>query len=269
MNDNVALPAVEIQSLRKTYGEKKNRVNAVVDFSCKIHKGEIVGLLGPNGAGKTTLIKMIMGFTNPDSGKICFNGKEKKFGDPRYKPFKARNHTPEINTLKLKANFNTGYLPENFRPNPYITVKEYILFLFGLSNICSRLAKSKTKTLLKKFDIEHYSDRRISTLSKGMGQRLGIAQAFVGELDMIVLDEPTSGLDPVGRNEVIEFMLDQKKNNKTIFLCSHILSEVEQVCDKIGILANGRLKIFGTLPSLLSSTKSNNLEEVFTKMVKE
>ncbi len=258
MHTNADLPAVKIESLNKTYTSAKKEMTALTNFSCEITRGEIVGLLGPNGAGKTTLVKILMGFTAPDSGQIYFNGEIKKFGEAR---FKKRDKASNKNIL------NTGYLPESFRPNPYITVKEYILYLFGLANISSKHATAKATDLLEKTGMEKYSDRRISDLSKGMGQRLGLAQAFVGDPDILILDEPTSGLDPVGRSEVIEFLLDQKKNNKTIFFCSHILSEVEQVCDKIGIIVQGRLKIFGQIESLLSETKSNNLEDVFKKMM--
>ena len=253
---NTDLCAVKIESINKTYMERKNKVKALTDFSCEIKKGEIVGLLGPNGAGKTTIVKIIMGFTAPDSGKIYFNGKLQKFGQPRFK-------------TKLNQELNTGYLPESFRPNPHITVKEYIMFLFGLANIDSKVANLNAINLLQKVEMEQYSDRKISDLSKGMRQRLGLAQAFVGEPDILILDEPTSGLDPVGRSEVIEFLLEQKNNGKTIFFCSHILSEVEQVCDKIGILVKGKLKLFGKINSILAETKSKDLEDVFKKMVKE
>lgn len=267
MNINADLPAVKIESINKTYMEKKCEINALNDFSCEIKTGEIVGLIGPNGAGKTTLLKIIMGLTAPDSGRILFNGKVKRFGEPRFKPGIKTGKTNKLNSSGINKISNTGYLPENFCPNPHITVKEYILFLFGLININSKVAKPKALYLLEQVGMENYANRRISDLSKGMGQRLGLAQAFVGDPDILLLDEPTSGLDPVGRSEVIEFLLDQKKKGKTIFFCSHILSEVEQVCDKIGILVKGRLKIFGQIKCLLSETENTNLEDVFKKMV--
>ena len=187
---------------------------------------------------------------------VAFTGKLQKFGQVRYK-------------TKINQELNTGYLPESFRPNPHITVKEYIMFLFGLSNIDSKVANLNAINLLQQVEMEQYSDRKISDLSKGMRQRLGLAQAFVGDPDILILDEPTSGLDPVGRSEVIEFLLEHKNNGKTIFFCSHILSEVEQVCDKIGILVKGKLKLFGKINSILAETQSKDLEDVFKKMVKE
>ena len=240
-------PVVELKHLGKTYkGKKKNVVTALKDLSFSVAPGEIVGLLGPNGAGKTTAIKLIMGFATPDTGTVLFNGKPQKFAEPR---------------------LNTGYLPESFKPNPHLTVREYILFHCGLSGITASRAKKEADTLLAHVGMDTFSNRRISDLSKGMGQRVGLAQAFVGDPDLLILDEPTSGLDPVGRSEVIDFLISQKQAGKTIFFCSHILSEVERVCDRIGILVKGELRILDTRDALLEKTHSQNLDEVFKKEV--
>jgi ABC-2 type transport system ATP-binding protein len=240
-------PVVELKNLSKTYrGKKKNKVTALKDLSLVVEAGEIVGLLGPNGAGKTTAVKIMMGFATPDRGEVFFHGKAQNFAEPRS---------------------NTGYLPESFKPNPHLTVREYILFHCGLSGLTGSRSKEQADLLLGHVGMDIYADRKISDLSKGMGQRVGIAQAFVGDPDLLILDEPTSGLDPVGRSEVIDFLIAQKQAGKTIFFCSHILSEVERVCDRIGILVNGELKILDTRDALLEKTDSKDLDEVFKKEV--
>ncbi|SDU49344.1 ABC transporter ATP-binding protein [Desulfobacula phenolica] len=240
-------PAVELCHLGKTYRSKeKNRVPALKDLCFSVAPGEIVGLLGPNGAGKTTTVKMLMGFVMPDTGDIFFHGKAQKFAEPRK---------------------NTGYLPESFKPNPHLTVEEYLLFHCGLAGIPAKRAKKDTRTLLCHVGMDTFAHRKIHDLSKGMGQRVGLAQAFVGDPDLLILDEPTSGLDPVGRSEVIDFLITQKQAGKTIFFCSHILSEVERVCDRIGILVQGELKLMDTREALLEQTHSQNLDEVFKKEV--
>ena len=240
-------PVVELKHLGKTYkGKKKNRVTALKDLSFTVEVGEIVGLLGPNGAGKTTAVKLIMGFATPDTGEVLFNGKAQKFAEPR----------PD-----------TGYLPESFKPNPHLTVREYILFHCGLSGITGSRARQQADRLLGHVGMAPFAGRKISDLSKGMGQRVGLAQAFVGDPALLILDEPTSGLDPVGRSEVIDFLIAQKQAGKTIFFCSHILSEVERVCDRIGILVKGELKRLDTRDALLQKTDSKDLDEVFKKEV--
>jgi len=245
MNNNP--PVVELKQLGKTYkGKKKNIVTALKDLSFTVKSGEIVGLLGPNGAGKTTAVKLIMGFATPDTGDVLFHGKVQRFAEPRP---------------------NTGYLPESFKPNPHLTVMEYILFHCGLSGITRNRAKEEADTLLRHVGMDAFASRKISDLSKGMGQRVGLAQAFVGNPDLLILDEPTSGLDPVGRSEVIDFLISQKQAGKTIFFCSHILSEVERVCDRIGVLVKGELRLLDTREALLEKTDSRDLDEVFKKEV--
>jgi ABC-2 type transport system ATP-binding protein len=240
-------PVVELAHLGKTYkGKKKTVVTALKDLSFSVAQGEIVGLLGPNGAGKTTAIKLMMGFAVPDAGEVRFHGKIQKFAEPRP---------------------NTGYLPESFKPNPHLTVKEYILFHCGLSGISKSRAEQEADTLLGQVGMDIFAHRKISDLSKGMGQRVGIAQAFVGDPDLLILDEPTSGLDPVGRSEMIDFLISRKQAGKTIFFCSHILSEVERVCDRIGILVKGELRLLDTRDVLLERTDSQDLDEVFKKEV--
>lgn len=242
-----APPAVAIRGLAKTYrGRKKKPVSALRDLEFSVAKGEILGLLGPNGAGKTTAVKLIMGFVRADKGEVLFNGIPQEFASPRP---------------------HTGYLPENFKPNPHLTVREYMYFHYGLSGIFGKKAGQGTMDLLEKVGMAPFADRRIKDLSKGMGQRVGLAQAFVGDPDILILDEPTSGLDPVGRSEVIDFLLEQKRAGKSIFFCSHILSEVQRVCDRIGILVSGQLRCLNTLGGLLEQSQNPDLETAFKKEV--
>ncbi len=237
-------PILKINSLSKIYKTRGNEIKALNRLSIKIKRGEIVGLLGPNGAGKTTAVKLIMGFMAPSGGEIVFQDRNLLMTDTRKK---------------------FGYLPENFRPNPNLTVREYV-------TIQNRLAGGKKESdiidsLLSSVGMDRFGSRRISDLSRGMGQRLGLAQAFAGDPDFLVMDEPTSGLDPIGRNEVMDLLLEMKNNGRTIFFCSHNLSEVERICDRIGILVEGRLKFIGSVTDFMKKWGARNLDESFRKEV--
>ena len=234
---------IQAHGLKKSYKSKEGRVEALKELSLLVKRGEILGLLGPNGAGKTTAVKLIMGFLSPTAGEIVFNGRKLKVGQPR----------PEI-----------GYLPESFRPNPNLTVYEYVKFQYDLATgNHGRANGTDVQELLRLVGMAHVPKRKISNLSKGMGQRVGLAQAFAGNPDLLILDEPTSGLDPIGKSEVIEVLLEMKNRGKTIFFCSHILSEVERLCDRIGILVNGRLRFLGTTGEFRAKWKVSDLDEGF------
>jgi ABC-2 type transport system ATP-binding protein len=232
---------LEIKDLDKTYKSREGQVHALKDMQMEVERGEIVGILGPNGAGKTTTVKLIMGLTKPSKGELVFQGK-------RLEP----NH------IRSKI----GYLPENFRPNPNLTVYEYIAMHCLLAN-GSQGAKSQAGELLKLVGMDGFAARKISNLSKGMGQRVGLAQAFSGDPDFLILDEPTSGLDPIGKSEVIQFLLQMKERGKTILFCSHILSEVEKLCDRIGIMLDGELGFVGSVPEFLQKWNVDDLEKGF------
>lgn len=237
---------LEVASLRKTYKSKEGPVEALKNLDLRVQEGEILGLLGPNGAGKTTAVKMIMGFLHPSGGDIRLAGKRLNPSDPRR----------EI-----------GYLPENFRPNPNLTVREYLRFQCRLASSNGRGASDEVSSLLTLVGMERFERRRISNLSKGMGQRVGLAQAFAGDPSILILDEPTSGLDPLGKGDVIQLLLDMKAAGKTIFFCSHILSEVERLCDRIGILNNGELRFMGTVPAFFEKWQVEDLERAFRQEV--
>lgn len=238
-------PILEVCGLAKTYRSRRQEVPALADFNLRVGAGEIVGLLGPNGAGKTTSVKMIMGLMHPSAGEILYRGRRLEVADLRR---------------------GIGFLPENFRPNPNLTVAEYLRLHCELTG-AQTAGPEQVGELLAQVGMAPYAERRISDLSKGMGQRVGLAQAFAGDPDFLILDEPTSGLDPIGKSEVIDFLLRAKARGKTIFFCSHILSEVEKVCDRIGILVRGELRYLGPVAEFLQKWQVADLEEAFKKEV--
>ncbi len=234
---------IEALGLSKSYKSKEGPVEALKELTLQVERGEILGLLGPNGAGKTTAVKMIMGFLTPTLGQVNFQGKRLEVGQPRR---------------------GIGYLPESFRPNPNLTVAEYVRFQCALARDGrSSYSPETVQELLRLVGMDRFPRRKISALSKGMGQRVGLAQAFAGDPDLLILDEPTSGLDPIGKYEVIDVLLEMKNRGKTIFFCSHILSEVERLCDRIGILVDGRLRFLGGTEEFKSKWNVSDLEEGF------
>ncbi len=233
---------LSISNLSKSYKSKEGSVNALNALNLTIKPGQIFGLLGPNGAGKTTTVKSIMGFIIPSSGSVVFNGKRMTSMEPR----------TEI-----------GYLPESYRPNPNLTVGEYIGIQCRLTGMQEKDIAAEVNRLLQLVGMDKVPKRKISNLSKGMGQRVGLAQAFAGSPPMLILDEPTSGLDPLGRREVIDLLMRMKAQGTTILFCSHILSEVERLCDQIGILVGGNLQFIGTAQKFLNKWQATDFEEAF------
>ncbi len=236
---------LSIKNLTKTYKGREGSIHALANLNLQVEAGEIFGLLGPNGAGKTTTVKMIMGFMAPTAGEIIFQDTKLAMAEPR----------PQF-----------GYLPESFKPNPNLTVEEYLRFHNQLAR--SSIDPEKLDVQLRLVGMDRFKQRRVSDLSKGMGQRLGLAQAFAGDPDFLILDEPTSGLDPIGRSEVIDLLLSINRQGKTIFFCSHILSEVERLCDRIGILVEGRLQFVGQVKDFLAKWEVDNLDAGFRREVK-
>ena len=232
---------LEITELGKTYKGGKDTVRALNSVSLQVRKGEILGVLGPNGAGKTTTVKLIMGLMRPSAGAL-------QFKDAPLEPHHLRT--------------GIGYLPENFRPNPNLTVSEYVRLHCRLAQAAEPPA-SQTTELLRMVGMDAFGKRKIAHLSKGMGQRVGLAQAFAGDPEFLILDEPTSGLDPIGKSEVIDFLLQMRDRGKTILFCSHILSEVEKLCDRIGIMVGGDLRFVGTAPEFLAKWGVDELEHGF------
>jgi ABC-2 type transport system ATP-binding protein len=223
---------VETEGLTKVFrrGFNREETRAVENLTLTIHRGEIFGLLGPNGAGKTTTINLILGLLYPTSGRGMIMGHP--LGTPIPSP-------------------GIGFLPEVPRFYEYLNGEELLDFY---CEICGQTADSRQETvaeLLKTMGLEDAGKKRVKKYSKGMRQRMGIAQALIADPEFLILDEPAEGLDPLGRKEVRKLLFNLKEKGKTILICSHILSEIEQVCDRVGIMNKGKMVESGRLEDLL------------------
>jgi len=221
------------ESLSKTFrvGFLARKVRAVSDLSFEVRQGEIFGLLGPNGAGKTTTLKMLLGFVRPTSG-AAFVGN-------------ARAGT-------LEARRNLGYLPENPALYEFLRGDEYLVLAGRLLGLSRADARAQAKSLLEKVGLAGRADRPVRRFSKGMVQRLGLAQALIGDPQTVVLDEPMSGLDPIGRKDVRDLILGLRAEGRTVLFSTHILSDVESICDRVGIVVDGKLTDCGALTDLVA-----------------
>ena len=219
-----AAPAVWCSGLRKRYG----RQQAVEDVSLEVGRGEVVGLLGPNGAGKTSVIKMLLGLVHPDAGEVILLGRPAS--DP-------------------SARARVGYLPELFRYQPWLTAAEVLVLHVRLSGIA--VSAQEQRDCLALVGLADRAGDRVGGFSKGMQQRLGLAVALVAGPEVVVLDEPTSALDPLGRVDVRDIVLALKSRGVAVLLNSHLIGEVERVCDRVVILDRGRVAASGTLAELL------------------
>jgi ABC-2 type transport system ATP-binding protein len=217
-------PAVWCSGLRKRYG----RQTAVDDVSFSVARGEVLGLLGPNGAGKTSVIKMLLGLVRPDAGEVLLLGR------PAREP---------------QARARVGYLPELFRYQPWLTAAEVLTLHVRLAGVTVSTAERRAR--LAEVGLAQRADDRVGGFSKGMQQRLGLAVALVARPELVVLDEPTSALDPLGRADVRDIVLGLKAAQVAVLLNSHLIGEVERVCDRVVILDRGRVAAAGTLPELL------------------
>ncbi|MDE2919860.1 MAG: ABC transporter ATP-binding protein [Chloroflexota bacterium] len=205
---------------------------AVDDVTLSVAHGEIFGFLGPNGAGKSTIVKMILGLTYPTAGQI------EVLGQP---------------AGSLAARAEVGYLPETFRFHDWLTASELLHFHARLARVDASLRADRVRELLELVGLKDRADDRLSTFSKGMMQRVGLAQSLVGAPRLVILDEPTSALDPIGRRDVRDRIRELGEQGVTVFLNSHLLSEVEQVCDRVAIIDHGAIVAEGKLDELLSA----------------
>jgi ABC-2 type transport system ATP-binding protein len=231
---------IETKGLTKVYSSsfKKNKVQALIDFNLNVEKGVIFGLLGPNGAGKTTLIKLLLGITFPTSGNASIIEKD-------------------ISDYKIKEKI--GYLPENHKYPPYLKGGEVLRFFGRLSGMNGINLDKKIDELLELVKLIQWKKTKVKAYSKGMMQRLGLAQALLNDPELIFLDEPTDGVDPIGRKEIRDILVELKSRQKTIFLNSHLLSEVELITDRVGILNKGRLLREGTVKELTEKKEEYKL----------
>jgi len=225
--------AIETEHLAKTFrvGLWARKVRAVKDLSISVSRGEIFGLLGPNGAGKTTAIKMLLGFVRPTRGKANI----------------ARHPVGSLASRR-----RLGYLPENPALYEYLTGEEYLRFAARLAGLSTSTAREQSKKLLERVGLAGRADRSLRRFSKGMVQRLALAQALIGDPEIVLLDEPMSGLDPVGRKDVRDLILALREEGRTVLFSTHILSDVEAICDRVAIIVDGVLTDCGALADLVA-----------------
>jgi ABC-2 type transport system ATP-binding protein len=225
MNNDRA-PAIETFGLRKSFEGKV----AVEDLSLRVERGEVFGFLGPNGAGKTTSVKMLLGLIRPTAGQGRLLGH----------PVGSRESLRKV-----------GFLPEHFRFHDWLTAPEFLTFHGRLYGLRREALRRRVPELLELVGLARHQDKRLSQFSKGMLQRIGLAQAMLNDPAVVFLDEPTSGLDPLGRRLVRDIIRELKRGGTTVFLNSHLLSEVEVCCDRVSFVKQGRVILTSSLDALV------------------
>jgi ABC-2 type transport system ATP-binding protein len=224
---------ISVANLQKTFRAgflERTIVEAVRGVTFSVRRGEIFGFLGPNGAGKTTTIKMLTGLIAPTKGDAFLFGER---------------------VPSAAARRRVGFLPENPYVYPYLTPREFVELCGRLSGLSGSVLRERALSALDKARIAYAADRQVRKLSKGMLQRTGLAAALVADPELLILDEPMSGLDPVGRKEVRELIFEERRAGRTIFFSTHILSDVEAMCDRVSILREGRVVVSGSIRQLL------------------
>jgi ABC-2 type transport system ATP-binding protein len=231
MPDNI--PAVEIQNLVKdfTTSFRRQPLRAVDGVSLRIEPGEVYGLIGPNGSGKSTTMKALLGLLAPTAGRCAIFGKD---------------------SLQVDSRNDVGFLPENPYFYKHLSGAETLRFYGRLCGLGGKLLKDRVEELLALVDLTNARDRRIGGYSKGMLQRIGLAQALIQEPRLVILDEPTAGVDPVGSRQIRDLILKLKERGITVFLCSHLLEQVQEVCDHVGIIFRGKMIREGRLDDLIA-----------------
>ena len=232
--------SIQATDLSKTFRDfwHRPRVEAVKSISFSVPAGQVFGLLGPNGSGKSTTIKMILGLLFPTAGTLDVLG-----ASPRSTAVKSR----------------IGYLPEESYLYPHLTPLETLAFYARLFRLPSAVARDRIEQLLDMIGLSHARHRPVGEFSKGMARRIGLAQALLNDPDLVILDEPTSGLDPQGTRQVKDLILALAARGKTVLLTSHLLADVEDVCQQVAILFNGRILAHGTLDELLAQKDKTTL----------
>jgi len=218
-----------VKDYRPGFGLRRKRILHGVSFS--VRRGEIFGFVGPNGAGKTTTLKVLMGLIRATSGRAQILGFDVSRSD-------FRNHI--------------GFLPENPYFYTYLTAREILHFYARLSGVPASRRAARVDELIHRVGLDHAADARLRTYSKGMLQRVGIAQALVHDPEVVFLDEPMSGVDPIGRKEIRDIILELKAEGKTVLMNTHILSDVEMICDRVAIIVKGKIRYEGRIEDFLS-----------------
>lgn len=238
---------IETRALSKVYRDfwGRQKVRALKALDLEVNRGEIFGLLGPNGSGKTTTIKLLLGLLFPTDGQALVFDKD---------------------ATDVSKNERIGYLPEESYLYKFLNAEETLDFYGRLFDMPAEVRKERIEKLLKLVGIERARKRQLREYSKGMTRRIGLAQALINDPELILLDEPTSGLDPIGTREMKDMILQLRDEGKTVVMCSHLLADVQDVCDRIAILHQGELKELGRVDSLLTvedvtQVRARNLSE--------
>jgi len=232
---------IELKNVTKRY----ESLTAVDDVSFAVKSGEYFALLGPNGAGKTTIVKMLLDFTRPTSGSLTING---------------------IPSTQAECRRSIGYLAENHHIPPSLSGWQYLLRCAELLDISRAEAIDHCRRIVELIGMQDRENTKVNTYSKGMVQRFGLGAALMGDPKLLILDEPTSGLDPIGIREIRQLLESLKDQGMTIFLNSHLLSEVEKICDSAAIINRGKLLVKETIPAIVKDGET--LEDVFVRLVK-
>lgn len=230
MNNDIAIKTEDLTKAYKSFWGRR-KILALDKLNIAIQKGEIFGLLGPNGSGKTTTLKLLLGLISPTEGRAYVLGKS-------------------TNDVAIKSKI--GFLPEESCFYRFLNADETLDFYGQLFRIPGKERRLRINRLVEQVGLEFARKRPLRQYSKGMLRRIGIAQALINDPDLVILDEPTSGLDPIGTKETKDIILALKKRGKTVLLCSHLLSDVQDICDRVAILDKGKLQLAGTIDELLS-----------------
>jgi ABC-2 type transport system ATP-binding protein len=236
--------AIEIQGLSVRYRERGRPVEALRGIDLVVNEGEVFGFLGPNGAGKTTTMLVLLGFVEPSAGEARIFGED---------------------VSRRVARERIGYLPELAETYRFLTGRELLDMAGRLFGIRGSSLQKRIGELLERMRLRDAADRRIATYSRGMLQRIGLAQSLINDPDLVILDEPTGGMDPIGRMEIRKIIADLRARGKTVFLSSHELSEAELVCDHIAIIAEGRIRVKGGIRGLIP--EGELLEQYFLRVI--
>ena len=228
----MSIPAVQIENITKIFPVplRRRRITAVRNLSLTVQPGEVYGLLGPNGCGKSTTLKMLLGLVTPNQGRALICGKDSR---------------------EYRSRRDVGFLPENPYFYKFLTATETLVFYGRICGMRGSALKKRAEELIDLVGLSDARDRRVAGFSKGMLQRIGLAQALIQDPSLVILDEPTAGVDPAGSHQIRDLILDLKKRGKTVLLTSHLLEQVQEICDRVGIMARGEMIREGSLDELV------------------